>query len=123
MTQKSRYITLTLINYIPVLLACLCFQAGAFVIWFLFIASQIMLVIFNSLFTDKISVLTFLSANLIVSTIIANLLSFYLYYWIISPSSETLLVGKLGMIVGVIFVLIISLVAILIKALIIKSQK
>ena len=122
-----KYILITLTNYIPVLCAFFAYIGGAPVVWMLFIMSQIGLVVLNYKATDKISIVTFLSINLLASTIIANKLATYLYYTNVSSDGETLIVGNVGLWVGVIFVVILSLLSILLKVLICiyhnKSEK
>lgn len=108
-------ISVTLANYIPVLAACLFYKGGAPVEWPLYIVLQVLLVILNFIIANKRSMLIFFNINLLISTVIANKLSVYLYYTNISSDGMTLTIGDLGLIVGVVFVLIISLVSVLLK--------
>lgn len=115
--MQKKYILVTLANYIPVLCGCLLFRGGAPLLWPLFIIMQILLVSLNySTANGKLGVL-FLNANLLVSTIAANWLFVYLYYTLISSDSETVIVGYVGGEIGAIFVLVLSLISVLIKAL------
>ncbi len=113
--KKLKFIAITLANYLPVLCACLFYKGGAPVEWKLCIILQILLVVLNYIFSSKKSVLTFYNVNLFISTILANALSTYLYYCNVSSDSETPAVGMFGLIVGAIFVFILSLISILLK--------
>lgn len=113
--QKLKYLKISLVNYALVLCACLFYKGGALLEWSIYITVQILLTVFNHILSSKKTELIFYSANLVISTILANALATYLYYRNISSDSETLLVGELGLIVGVIFVVILSLVSMLIK--------
>ena len=61
-----------------------------------------------------------LAANLLASTIVANIVATLLYYHNISADDGTLLVGRWEVIIGCIYVAIISGIALLIKKLILK---
>lgn len=113
--QKLKYLTITFVNYALVLCACLFYKDGAPLVWSIYITVQILLTVLNYIFSSKKSELIFYSVNLVISTILANALSTYLYYCNISSDLETLAVGELGLIVGVIFVVIMSLVSVLFK--------
>ena len=115
--MQKKYILVTLANYIPVLCGCLLFRGGAPLLWPLFIIMQILLVSLNYSTAKGILGVLFLNANLTVSTIIANWLFTHLYYTLISSDSETLIVGYVGGEIGTIFVLVLSLISVLIKAL------
>lgn len=110
-----KYIFVTLANYIPVLCACLFYKGGAPVDWPIYIVAQIILIVLNHILSSKKMELICYDVNLIISTIIANGLSTYLYYWNISSDPETPAVGQLGLMVGVIFVLILTFISVLLK--------
>lgn len=113
--KKLKFIAITLANYVPVLCACLFYKGGAPVEWSLYIMLQIILIVLNYKFSNKRLDLSFFNANLFISTIIANVLGTYLYYCNVSSDPETPIVGELGLIVGAIFVFILSLISILLK--------
>ena len=113
--KRVKYIFVTLANYIPVLCACLFYEGGGPLMWPIFIVAQIILIVLNHILSSKKMELIFYDVNLIISTIIANGLSTYLYYWNISSDSETPAVGQLGLMVGVIFVLILTFISVLLK--------
>ena len=58
-----------------------------------------------------------MSGHLLISTIIANMASVQLYYQFISSDSETLLVGRIEAQIGIVYVIILSVIAIIIAAL------
>ena len=116
--MKKKYVFATLANYIPVLCGCLLFRGGASLLWPLFIILQILLTGLNYGVADRKLAVLFFSANLFVSTIIANLLATHLYYTLISSDDETLIVGYAGGWIGAIFVLVLSLISLMVKALI-----
>ena len=103
-------------NYILVLLAFLGFRLGAG-ISIIFLLCQLALVVANYFVSQKIWQLALLSVHLLISTIIANMASVQLYYQFVSSDSETLLVGRIELQIGIIFVIIISVIAIIIASL------
>ena len=113
--KKLKFIAITLANYVPVLCACLFYKGGAPVEWLLYIMLQIVLIVLNYALSNKRLELSFFNVNLFISTILANALSTYLYYHNVSSDSETPAVGELGVIVGAIFVFVLSLISILLK--------
>lgn len=116
--MQKKYVFAALANFIPVLCGCLLFRGGAPLLWPLFIILQIILTCINYGVSDRKSDVLFLSSQLLISTIIANLLLTHLYYALISSDDETLIVGYAGGRVGVIFVLVLSLISLGMKALV-----
>lgn len=114
--MQKKYVFAALANFIPVLCGCLFFRGGAPLLWPLFIILQIILTCINYGVADRKSDVLFLSSQLLISTIIANWLSTRLYYTLISPDGETLIVGYAGGEVGIIFVLVLSLISLVVKA-------
>ena len=112
--MQRKYILIALANYIPVLCACILFR-NPNLAWLLFIISQILLICLNHKAADDKFSLAFLNINLLISTIIANALLTHLYSSNISSDSETLAVGNLALVIGVIFVLILSVISISLK--------
>ena len=112
--MQRKYIPIALANYIPVLCAFLFFR-NPNLAWLLFIISQIWLTISNYKAADSKFTLAFFQVNLLISTMIANTLLTHLYYSKISSDSETLAVGNLVLVLGAVFVLILSLISILLK--------
>ena len=107
---------MNIVNYVLVLLAFLGFRLGAGIsIFYLF--CQPALVVANYLVSQKIWQLALLSVHLLISTIIANMSSVQLYYQFVSSDSETLLVGKIAVQIGIVYVVIISVIAIIIASL------
>ncbi len=111
--MQRKYILIALANYIPVL--CACIVRNPNLAWLLFMISQILLVFLNYKAADDKFSLAFLNFNLLISTIIANALLTHLYSSNVSSDSETLAVGSLALVIGAIFVLILSLISILLK--------
>lgn len=113
--RMLKYLAISLVNYALVLCACFFYKGGAPLDWPIYITGQILLTVLNYTLSSKKSELIFYSVNLVISTILANALSTYLYYCNISSDYATPAVGVLGLIVGVIFVIILSLVSVLTK--------
>ncbi len=103
-------------NYVLVLLAFLGFRLGAGICIF-FLLCQPALVVANYYVSKKIWQLVLLSVHLLISTIIANMASVQMYYQFISSDSETLLVGQIAVQIGIVYVAVISALAIIIKLL------
>ena len=116
--MQKKYVFAALANFIPVLCGCLLFRGGAPLLWPFFIISQIILTCINYGVADGKSDVLFLSAQLLISTIIANWLYTHLYYTLISSDDETLIVGYVGGWIGVIFVVVLSLISLGMKALV-----
>ncbi len=119
--KKYGFILLIILNYILVLIAFLFYYAGigAYSLIFLF---QLLLVYFNYKFSYKIWHIILLSCNMIISTMIGNYLTTYLYMKNISNDWGTAFIGEIIFWVGFAFVVIVSLVSIIIKTVHIKSQ-
>ena len=117
--KKASLAIMMIANYILVLWACLFYSFGSSlgfpVVWPLFIISQILLVVLNYRAADDKFALAFLSVNLVISTVAANMLFTHLYYSNISSDSGTLDLGNLALAVGVVFVAVLSLISILVK--------
>ncbi len=111
--MQRKYILIALANYFPVLCACIVHNPN--LAWLLFIISQILLIFLNYKAADDKFSLAFLNINLLISTVIANVLLTHLYSSNISSDSETLAVGNLALVIGAIFVLILSVISILLK--------
>ena len=109
------FIVMNVVNYILVVLACLLWKYGGPVLDPLLLLLQPILVVTNLLVSQKTWQFCVLSVNLLISTIAANAIGGLLYYFNIAPSSETLLVCKYEVAIGAIYVLILSVGAVLIK--------
>ena len=109
------FLLMNVVNYVPVLLAFGLFRLGAGVS-FLFLLIQPALVFANYFFSQRIWQLGVLSANLLLSTIIANMSVGQLYYKFVSNDPETPLVSEIIVKIGIIYVLALSLIAIIIKS-------
>ncbi len=108
--RKRDFILLTLAHYLPVLCAVLCYRLGAG-IWFLLILLQIGLITQDKRRCPARKHLAFVCGNLLLSTIVANDLSNWLYYTRVSSDNMTRWLGQTGPFVGAVFVLILSAVA------------
>ena len=115
--KKNRLLSFALMNlanYVLVLLACTLYGVG-FGTALLFFVLQPILTAANYTVSKKTWQLIVLSAHQLISTTIANCTSVQLYYQNISSDSETLLVGKYAFIIGCVYVIILSVIAIGIK--------
>lgn len=101
-------------NYISVLLSATLFSLG-YLLFPILIFTQLVWTIVNYFVSENIKQQIVLSINLLISTIIANCLLTFLYMSNISADSGTLHVGRIALTCGVIYVAVISAIAILIK--------
>ena len=118
MNKKTKlFLLMNIGNYVLVLLAFLGFRLGAGISVIFFLFCQPALVFVNYYVSQRIWQLAVLSGHLLISTIIANMASVQLYYQFISSDSETLLVGRIEAQIGIVYVIILSVIAIIIAAL------
>lgn len=116
----SLYIVTLILNYILILFSVLFYRGGSPLIEPVLLISQGILTIINCIVSRNQIQFAILSANLLASTIVANIVATLLYYHNISADDGTLLVGRWEVIIGCIYVAIISGIALLIKKLILK---
>lgn len=114
------YIVTLILNYSLILFSALLYRGGALILYPLFLMSQCVFVIINCLISRKIYQFTILSVNLLISTIIANNVFSQLYSKNICGGSEAELVDRYALTFGCIYVVIISVLAILLKKIISK---
>lgn len=114
-TRRITFIAMNIANYLLVLFAVLFYRfGGPLHIPFMLIAQPVLTAV-NYFVAKKIPHLIILSINLLISTIIANVVSIYLYMQNICGDYETLLVGKYEVVIGSIYVIVLSLIAIGVK--------
>lgn len=118
--RTSLFIVTLILNYILILFSVLFYRGGSPLIEPVLLISQGILTIINCIVSRNQIQFAILSANLLASTIVANIVATQLYYHNISADSETLLVGRWEVIIGCIYVAIISGLALLIKKLILR---
>ncbi len=116
----SLYIVTLILNYILILFSVLFYRGGSPLIEPVLLISQGILTIINCIVSRNQIQFAILAANLLASTIVANIVATLLYYHNISADDGTLLVGRWEVIIGCIYVAIISGIALLIKNLILK---
>ena len=116
----SLYIVTLILNYILILFSVLFYRGGSPLIEPILLISQGILTIINCIVSRNQIQFAILAANLLASTIVANIVATLLYYHNISADDGTLLVGRWEVIIGCIYVAIISGIALLIKKLILK---
>ncbi|HCA05090.1 MAG TPA: hypothetical protein DEO32_04230 [Ruminococcaceae bacterium] len=118
MSQKEwiKFIAMNMANYLLVLFAVLLYRLGGMLYIPVVLIAQSILTVANYSVAKKTSHLIILSVNLLISTIIANVTDIYLYMQNISADSETLLIGKYMVVIGAIFVVVISVIAICVKS-------
>ena len=116
----SLYIVTLILNYILILFSVLFYRGGSPLIEPVLLISQGILTIINCIVSRNQIQFAILAANLLASTIVANIVATLLYYHNISADDGTLLVGRWEVIIGCIYVAIISGLALLIKKLILK---
>lgn len=116
----SLYIVTLILNYILILFSVLFYRGGSPLIEPVLLISQGILTIINCIVSRNQIQFAILAANLLASTIVADIVATLLYYHNISADDGTLLVGRWEVIIGCIYVAIISGIALLIKKLILK---
>ena len=116
----SLYIVTLILNYSLILFSVLFYRGGSPLIEPVLLISQGILTIINCIVSRNQIQFAILAANLLASTIVANIVATLLYYHNISADDGTLLVGRWEVIIGCIYVAIISGIALLIKKLILK---
>lgn len=114
------YIVTLILNYSLILFSVLFYRGGSPLIEPVLLISQGILTIINCIVSRNQIQFAILAANLLASTIVANIVATLLYYHNISADDGTLLVGRWEVIIGCIYVAIISGIALLIKKLILK---
>ena len=116
----SLYIVTLILNYILILFSVLFYRGGSPLIEPVLLISQGILTIINCIVSRNQIQFAILAAHLLASTIVANIVATLLYYHNISADDGTLFVGRWEVIIGCIYVAIISGIALLIKKLILK---
>lgn len=116
----SLYIVTLILNYSLILFSVLFYRGGSPLIEPVLLISQGILTIINCIVSRNQIQFAILAANLLASTIVANIVATLLYYHNISADDGTLLVGRWEVIIGCIYVVVISGLALLIKKLILK---
>ena len=116
----SLYIVTLILNYILILFSVLFYRGGALILYPMLLMSQGILAVINCLISRKIYQFTILSLNLLISTIIANIVFSQLYSKNICGGSEAELFYRYALTFGCIYVDIISVLAILLKKIISK---
>ena len=114
------YIVTLILNYSLILFSVLFYRGGSPLIEPVLLMSQGILTVINCIVSRNLIQFAILSANLLVSTIVANIVATQLYYHNISADDETLIFGWWALIIGCIYVVVISGLALLIKKLILK---
>lgn len=117
------YVSVLILNYILVLFAVLFYKQGALVVYPIFLLTQPLLVLLNCLVSQKIGYFIFISLNLIVSTIIANIVGVWLYMSNVCGGSETILLLQYAVVIGCIYVTVLSIISFIVKTVILKCIK
>ena len=118
--RTTLYTVTLILNYSLILFSALFYREGSPLIEPVLLMSQGILTVINCIVSRNLIQFAILSANLLVSTIVANIVATQLYYHNISADDETLIFGWWALIIGCIYVVVISGLALLIKKLILK---
>lgn len=118
--RTTLYIVTLILNYSLILFSALFYREGSPLIEPVLLMSQGILTVIICIVSRNLIQFAILSANLLVSTIVANIVATQLYYHNISADDETLIFGWWALIIGCIYVVIISVLAILLKKIISK---
>lgn len=110
--MNIRYILALIINIIPFFLCCLLYEGGI-AIFMMFLMLQILINLLNYKWTNKVISYLFLNTAMLISSIASIEIITQLYYNDISPDPGTLAVGNFAVIVGVVFVLLMTLISII----------
>ena len=116
------FVLMNIVNYVLVLLGVLLYRGSGPVVYPLFLAMQPALVIANYFVSEKLWQIVLLSVHLLISTVFSNLLQAHLYAINIA-AGETYAVGRVAAFIGSIYVIVLSVVAIIIKHSLGKNRK
>ncbi len=116
MKDKTKFILAVIANILPFAVSCFFYRGGGFLIMFLYPPFQIMLAILNYSVTKKCFPFVFLNAVMMLSSIVSIELSTQLYYKNISSDSETLAVGRTEELVAFVFILLLTVVLLIVRA-------
>lgn len=117
------FLFMNILNYIMVLFAFILYPSGAPLHIPMMLISQSILLFLNYVISFKIWHIILLSLHLIISTIISNKLSIYLYMQNISNDGETAIVGNYIFWIGLAFVVFTSLISICLKNHLLESKE
>ena len=101
-------------NYIPLIIWCVFYSYGANVAFYM-IPLQAVIAILNYRFSDGISDMLFLNGNLLLSTLLGIYINSFLYFKYICYDSEGELVRNFELMVGLVYILLITLVMFIIR--------
>ena len=113
--MSKRKLVLTIAaNYIPVIFAAICYEAGA-ILWLMFLPLHILLLALNNHISPNRKTLLLLSANLLVSTFAAHKLCWYLYAKFVCNDIVGAALAWGGAVIGLAIVSISSLIMLILK--------
>lgn len=113
--MSKRKLALTIAaNYVPVIFAAICYEAGA-ILWFMLLPMHILLLALNNHVSPNRKTLLLLSVNLLVSTVIAHKLGWDLYARFVCNDIVGGALALGGLMIGVAIVVISSLIMLLLK--------
>lgn len=102
-------------NYTPVVAAAVLYEGGAPLMWMLLLPLHILLLALNNRVSGSRNTLLLFSANLLVSTVAAHRLWWYLYARFVCNDIAGAALALGGLIIGTALVLISSLIMLILK--------
>ena len=112
--SKLKLASVIAANYIPVIFAAICYEAGAF-LCLMFLPLHILLLELNNHFSPNRKTLLLLSLNLLISTVAAHKLSWYLYAKFVCNDIVGAALAFGALMIGVAIVVISSLIMLILK--------
>lgn len=120
--MSKKYIVALILNIIPFFLSCLLYEGGLAILM-MFPILQILINWLNYTWTNKVISYLFLNIAMFISSIASIEISIQLYYNNISSDTGTLAVGNFAIIVGVVFMVLMTLMSIICRIISKKNLK
>jgi len=123
MKDKTKYVLAVIANILPFAIGCFFYRGGGVLVMFLYPPLQIMLAILNYSGTKKCFPFVFLNAVMMLASIVCIELITQLYYKNISSDTETLSVGRFEELVAFVFILVLTVVPLILRAIGTKTKE
>lgn len=107
----KKYMMALMLNIIPFFLSCFLYEGGI-IILLMFPVLQFLINIVNYKWTKKILPFVILNSAMLISTINSIEIIIKLYYSNISSDTETLAVGNFAVLVGIVFIIVMTLITV-----------
>lgn len=123
MKNKTKFILAVIANILPFAVSCFFYHGGGVLTMFLYPPFQIMLTLLNYAVAKKALRFCFLNAMMLLSSITCIEFATQLYYKNISSDTETLSVGRFEELVAFVFILVLTVVPLILRAIGTKTKE